>query len=41
MRFAHEEGVWVHYPFLLGEQSDLDDIVTAVDKVMRHCDELK
>jgi len=41
MRFAHEEGVWVHYPFLLGEQTDLDDIVTAVDKVMRHCDELK
>jgi len=41
MRFAHEEGCWLHYPYLLGERSDLQDVVDAVAKVMRHADELK
>jgi len=41
MKFAHEEGCWLHYPYLLGEQKDLDDIVDAVAKVKKNVDELR
>ena len=37
---AFDEGCWMHYPYLLGEKSDLDDIVAAVAKVKEHCEEL-
>jgi dTDP-4-amino-4,6-dideoxygalactose transaminase len=38
---AWEEGVWVHYPFLMGTKEDIDDIVKAIKKVQDNIDELK
>lgn len=32
---AYEEAVWMHYPYLMGEQADLDAILEAVAKVKR------
>ncbi len=37
---AWEEGVWVHYPFLMGGKADIDDIVAAIKKVQANVNEL-
>lgn len=39
-KFAQEEGIWMHYPYLLAEKTDLDDIVSAVAKIKSNVDEL-
>jgi dTDP-4-amino-4,6-dideoxygalactose transaminase len=39
-KFAQEEGIWMHYPYLLAEKSDLSELVEAVAKVKAHVDEL-
>ena len=39
-KFALEEGCWLHYPYLLGEPADTDDILEAVAKVKEHAGEL-
>jgi dTDP-4-amino-4,6-dideoxygalactose transaminase len=40
MHAAWTEGVWVHYPFLMGTKADIDDIVTAIKKVQENAGEL-
>jgi len=40
MRFAHEEGCWLHYPYLLDGEQGVRDIVEAVAKVRDHFAEL-
>src|SRR5262247_670939 len=40
-RACAEEALWVRQSVLLGERQDLDDIVTAIDKIQRHSDELQ
>ena len=37
---AYDEGCWLHYPYVLGSQQDLDDIIEAVAKIKAHCEEL-
>jgi dTDP-4-amino-4,6-dideoxygalactose transaminase len=37
---AWDEGVWVHYPFLMGSRADIDDIIAAIRKVQDNVDEL-
>lgn len=39
-KVAFEEGCWMHYPYLLGTQQDLDDIINAIAKVKENCEEL-
>ncbi len=39
-KFALDEGCWLHYPYLLGEAGDTDDILEAVAKVKEHIGEL-
>ena len=39
-KFAQEEGIWMHYPYLLSEKTDLDDIISAVTKIRSNVDEL-
>ena len=37
---AYEESVWIHHSVLLGNKSDMDDIIKAVDKIRKHSYEL-
>ncbi len=39
-RAAYEESLWLPQFLLIGDSSDVDDIVAAIDKVMRHIDDL-
>jgi dTDP-4-amino-4,6-dideoxygalactose transaminase len=39
-RAAYEEAVWLPQFLLIGEDQDVDDIATAIAKVLRHGDEL-
>jgi dTDP-4-amino-4,6-dideoxygalactose transaminase len=39
-KFAQDEGIWMHYPYLLATKADLDDIVEAVIKIRKNVDEL-
>ncbi|MBI3694561.1 MAG: DegT/DnrJ/EryC1/StrS family aminotransferase [Acidobacteria bacterium] len=39
-RLAYEESVWIPQFLLLGDAGDVDDILTAVEKVATHLDEL-
>jgi dTDP-4-amino-4,6-dideoxygalactose transaminase len=39
-RAAYEESVWLPQFLLIGDDQDIDDIAAAVDKVMRHLDDL-
>jgi dTDP-4-amino-4,6-dideoxygalactose transaminase len=39
-RAAYEEAVWLPQFLLIGEDSDVDDVVRAIVKVLRHSDEL-
>lgn len=39
-RFAFETGIWMHYGYLIGERTDIDDIVEAIAKVKKHAGEL-
>jgi dTDP-4-amino-4,6-dideoxygalactose transaminase len=39
-RFAQHEGIWMHYPYLLAEKRDLDQIVEAVAKIKANVQEL-
>lgn len=39
-RAAYEEAVWMHWPYLMGERSDLDAVLECVAKVKRHAAEL-
>lgn len=38
---GYHEGAWIYHAVLLGEQSDMDDIVGAITKVYQNLDELK
>ena len=39
---AHNKsGVAVHHKFIMGSKKDMDDVATAVKKVVKHIDELK
>lgn len=40
-RAAYEEALWLPQFLLVGDSQDVDDIVAAVEKVMRHFDELR
>jgi len=40
-RACYEESIWLQHRLLLGDRSDMDDIVAAIQKVAAHCDELK
>ncbi len=40
-RLAYQESVWLPHFLLLGDDKDVDDIVTAVDKVARNLDQLE
>lgn len=40
-RLAYEESVWLPHFVLLGNEKDVDDIVTAVEKVARNLDQLE
>jgi dTDP-4-amino-4,6-dideoxygalactose transaminase len=40
-RACTEEALWVRQSVLLGERQDMDDIVTAIDKVQRYSHELQ
>jgi len=40
-KFATEEGIWVHYPYLLAEREDIDDIIAAIVKIKENVDELR
>lgn len=40
-RACATEAVWIRQNMLLGERRDMDDIVEAVCKIQRHCDEVK
>jgi len=37
---AYEEAIWMHYPHLMGDRRDLEDIVEAMKKVQRHAADL-
>ncbi|NLH50833.1 MAG: DegT/DnrJ/EryC1/StrS family aminotransferase [Myxococcales bacterium] len=37
---AWEEAVWVHYPYLMGGQEDIDDIIKAIKKIQENVGEL-
>ncbi|MGE3538468.1 MAG: DegT/DnrJ/EryC1/StrS family aminotransferase [Candidatus Tectimicrobiota bacterium] len=39
-RVCEQEALWVRQNMLLGTQQDMDDIVAAISKIQRHCDEL-
>ena len=39
--FAKDTGCWLHYPYLMGDKSDVDDIVEAIIKVKENLGELK
>jgi L-glutamine:scyllo-inosose aminotransferase len=39
-RAAYHETVWMHYPYLMGTRKDVEDIVEAIVKVQKHCEEL-
>jgi dTDP-4-amino-4,6-dideoxygalactose transaminase len=39
-RAAYEEAVWLPQFLLIGEDQDVDDIATAIAKVLRHADDL-
>ena len=39
-RAAYEEAVWMHYPYLMGSQEDLDAVLEAIAKVKRHAGDL-
>jgi len=39
-RAAYEEAVWLPQFLLIGEESDVDDVVRGVAKVLRHSGEL-
>ncbi len=39
-RACDEEALWVRQNMLLGEPQDMDDIVAAIHKIQRYCDEL-
>jgi len=39
-RFANDEGVWLHYPLLMGVKEDIDDIVAAILKIQEHAADL-
>jgi hypothetical protein len=39
-RAAYEEAVWLPQFLLIGEDRDVDDIVAAITKVMRHANDL-
>jgi len=38
---AYFEGMWIYHSYLLGEKSDMDKILEAMEKIYRHRDELK
>ena len=38
---AYCEGMWIFHSLLLGEKSDMNKILEAIDKIYRHKDELK
>src|SRR5215467_13338104 len=40
-RACTEEALWVRQSVLLGVRQDMDDLVTAIDKIQRHSDELQ
>ena len=40
-RAAYEESVWLHHPVLLGSEGDVDDIVTAIEKIRDNLDDLR
>jgi dTDP-4-amino-4,6-dideoxygalactose transaminase len=39
-RAAYEESVWLPHQILLGSESDIDDVLEAIDKIQRNLDEL-
>lgn len=39
-RAAYHEAVWMHYPYLMGTQEDIEDIIKAIKKVQQHANEL-
>src|SRR5207302_9930022 len=39
-RAAYDESLWLPQFLLIGEDRDVDDVLTAIDKVMRNFDEL-
>jgi L-glutamine:scyllo-inosose aminotransferase len=40
-RAAHEQAVWIHHPYLVGDRPDLDAILEAVAKVKEHAADLR
>jgi dTDP-4-amino-4,6-dideoxygalactose transaminase len=39
-RAAYEESVWLPHQILLGDESDVDDVIEAIMKIQNHSDEL-
>jgi dTDP-4-amino-4,6-dideoxygalactose transaminase len=37
---AYEEAIWMHYPYLMGTEEDVDDIICAMKKIQLNIDEL-
>lgn len=37
---AYEEAIWLHYPYFMGTQKDVDDILKAMKKIQDNVDEL-
>ncbi|MGB1717632.1 MAG: hypothetical protein ACPHO6_05725, partial [Candidatus Latescibacterota bacterium] len=40
-RVCAEEAIWLTQNLLLGEESDITDIVTAIEKIQTHADALQ
>ncbi|MBQ4074231.1 MAG: DegT/DnrJ/EryC1/StrS family aminotransferase [Clostridia bacterium] len=38
---AHKEGCWLYHASLLGEKADMDRILEAMDRIIRHADQMK
>ena len=41
MKFALEEGCWLHYPYLLDGKDGIDDLLSAIAKIKDNIDELR
>lgn len=38
---AHKEGCWLYHSSLLGEKADMDRILEAMERIIRHADQIK